>query len=298
MSELTPFLGRTWLSDIQMNAGADFINLHHTCPSDTRVLNTHFVGSLALHRLRSPTWCPSRPRTIDAMVASGQLTTVYVPVHEGSHWTLLRVNIEAETYKYADTMAPRAVLAPGACIEPLSWWLSSVLGRPVALQPVARRFAVDCQRDSHSCGVAVLTNIAHLVLGDLLNQSTAPPVQSVDKDSVFDLDLDDLVHPDFGCSDGDSLDTTPEPPSSSSDAELFPSSPLAATLLDDSDRGTYTTESSDLETESTDSPRPHLPALPTRLVQTRLPFRRISPDAYAAQERARSASFREECRAE
>ncbi|KAG9125184.1 hypothetical protein FRC07_008640 [Ceratobasidium sp. 392] len=301
-SELTPFLGRTWLSDIQMNAGADFINLHHACPSDTRVLNTHFVGSLALHRLRSLTWSPSRPRTIDAMVSSGQLTTVYVPVHEGSHWTLLRVNIEVGTYEYADTMAPRAVLAPNSCIEALSWWLSSVLGRSMTLQPVARRFAVDHQRDSHSCGVAVLTNIAHLVLGELLNQSTVQPVQPADKDSVFDLDLDDLVHPDFGCSDNTSQGTTPEPHTSSSDTMSLPSSPLAAALpdyeSDESDHGTYSTESSDLEMKPADSSKPHLPAPPSRLVQTRLPFRRISPAAYATQERARLANFREECRAE
>ncbi|KAG8683729.1 hypothetical protein FRC09_015891, partial [Ceratobasidium sp. 395] len=130
------------------------------------------------------------------------------------------------------------------------------------------------------------------------------PAQSADKDMVFDLDLDDLVHPDFGRSNSTtSPGTTPEPPSSSSDsAVLLPSSPFAATLPenkpDENDHETYMTERLDFVMEPIDSPQPRLPALPSRLVQTGLPYRCISPSAYATQERAQSANFQEEGRVE
>lgn len=164
-SRLPAFLGRSWLSDEEINAGTKFINTHPSCPPGARVLDSHFMESLALYRQRSATRSPSHPRQVDTMIAKGHLTHLYVIVHEEVHWTFMRVDIPARLFEYSDSMYPSHLHAPPECVELLNWWLSSVLSTTIALNPAPLRFLADRQTDTHSCGIAVLTNVAHIALG-------------------------------------------------------------------------------------------------------------------------------------
>lgn len=48
-AELTSILSNSWLTDEHMNAGGDWINAQLGESSRMRVLNTHFLGSLAVN---------------------------------------------------------------------------------------------------------------------------------------------------------------------------------------------------------------------------------------------------------
>lgn len=333
-SNLPTFLGNSWLSDDQMNAGAEFINSHPDCATGTRVLNTHFLGSLALHHQRSAIWNPSRPRLLDLMIVDGRITVVLIPVYEGRHWTLLRVNISHQTYEYTDTMSLGTLHAPASCIESLNWWLSSILPSPATLSPVLRRFSADHQADSHSCGVAVLTNAAHLALGDQFHswtQQLAPLFrmdwflqlagemlqvrqlqlleylllmvktqlnEETERAPVFDVDPEDFSDPAFNASlDDSSLFSPLSPISSSTPTNPSPNAqPDSDSESDLTSYGTHAIEGDEL-----------LPANPCdqpsftsrrQLFQTQLPFKPISRVEWEAQEHARFVQVQEQCQIE
>lgn len=163
-SYLTCFLGNNWLSDDHINAGADLINWHPDHLPHIHVLSTFFVESLQARFKRQPTWIPRHPQALETHIASGSVTELFIPLHSPSHWSVIHINITNKTYSHCDTLALDEFLLPETQIQPLSRWLSYILGANIILAPVRHTFRVGAQSDSDSCGVAVLTTIASCVL--------------------------------------------------------------------------------------------------------------------------------------
>lgn len=164
--DMASFLGHDWLNDEQMNAGGEWINRQLGAQSPIRVLNTHFLGSLANNRRRSPTWAPSRPRQLDQLIQNGTVSFLIVPVPRPNHWTYLHVHLGDGSCVYVDTLHPDDILAPSEILDVLDWWLETVCPDLGELSEELRTFDVDQQLDSHSCGPATLSTIAHVALGE------------------------------------------------------------------------------------------------------------------------------------
>ncbi|QRV77889.1 Ulp1 protease family, carboxy-terminal catalytic domain protein [Ceratobasidium sp. AG-Ba] len=320
-SRLPNFLGQNWLSDEEMNAGAHGINNHPDMPNSARMLNTHFIGNLALHRQRSAVWNPSHPRPVDTMIADGRLDNLYMIVHQHNHWTFMRINVPAGQYQYTDSMDLHNLYAPAECVNLLNWWMSSVLSRPISLTPLPRSFNADLQLDSHSCGFAVLQNIAHMALGSKFRpwlQSSASLIRMklflwvasgyMHQDDghgqttpLLDFDPDESIYTESGVTS--SIQSPPLSPDHTSlpDSLLSPfgisSSPaVSPTQSDISNYGTHATEISECNSEpSEDTPRTQSGP---RLVQTQLPFKKISRMEYDAQEHERFAKLKDQCQIE
>jgi hypothetical protein len=171
-SDLPDLLCDTWLSDDHINAGSEFITLHPSCLPSIRVLNSFFIEHLRRNFERSSTWSPRCSTKLDNQVASRTVTDLLIPVHCPSHWTFLYVNIAARCYSYADTLQVETYHAPWSTIDLINRWLSGVLSSNILLLPSPRPFALGKQCDSHSCGVAVLSSIAHYALGGVFQPWT------------------------------------------------------------------------------------------------------------------------------
>ncbi|KAG8957954.1 hypothetical protein FRC05_009481, partial [Tulasnella sp. 425] len=164
---MATILGDNWLTDEHMNAGGDWINAQLGEQSRMRVLNTHFLGSLALNRSQNVVWNPSRPRKLDQLVTAGEINLLIIPIYLHHHWAYLHVNIENRSCIYIDSIHPNQILTPEGILELLDWWLEAVKPLPfeTGLAEEERDFEVDRQEDGHSCGVAVLSTMAQVALG-------------------------------------------------------------------------------------------------------------------------------------
>lgn len=167
-SDLPTFLGTTWLSDQHMNAAGDWINHQLGPDSAIRVLNTHFLGVLSANRLQNPTWTPSCPRKLDELVRSGKVVLLLIPVYRPGHWTFLQVHITERSCIYVDSQDPENILAPLEVLEVIDWYLETTdpLELPNPLSEEDCDFPVSHQTDGHSCGIAVLSAMAHVALGE------------------------------------------------------------------------------------------------------------------------------------
>lgn len=164
-SDLASFLGSEWLSDEHINAGGEWINRQLGSDSPIRVLNTHFLGSLASNRRSFRTWTPSRPRELDQLIQDLRIIIAIFPVYTRNHWTSLYVNLGDGSCVYVDTLHPDNPIVPDEVIGLVDWWLATVLPGLGGLSEEPRSFEVDQQHDSHSCGPATLTTMAHVALG-------------------------------------------------------------------------------------------------------------------------------------
>ncbi|QRV96744.1 Ulp1 protease family, carboxy-terminal catalytic domain protein [Ceratobasidium sp. AG-Ba] len=154
----------TWLSDDHINAGCDFVNSHPDCPSHIRILHSFFLPCL---RLRFERASDSRQRTLplDGLISDGIVRELLVPIHRPSHWALLYVDLVTWQYTYIDSLNPDTRAVPGSVIDPINTWISGLFNRDLVLRPGIRPFPLGEQQDSHSCGIAVLSSIAHYALG-------------------------------------------------------------------------------------------------------------------------------------
>jgi hypothetical protein len=184
-SYITDLLGETWLSDDHINAGGELINHHTARASHIRVLNSFFVPTLRLNLERRSTWSPRQPILLDSIIADGSVTELLIPLHRPSHWALLYVDILGRHYSYCDTLCPDEVSLPWSVISLLNRWLSVILGDTISLTPTSHPFPFGAQSDSHSCGVAVLTSMAHYALG----KQTLPWSQSLAREHRMDWAL-------------------------------------------------------------------------------------------------------------
>jgi Ulp1 family protease len=164
-ADLTTLLGQDWITDAQINASGEYINSHAGRSPSIQVRHSYFLGSLAFHFNPSLPWVPRSPRPLDKLISDGKITELIIPVHCRNHWTLLYINIPVQAYVYTDTLNIQFTHAPHSCIRLIDWWLSSVLHRSCVLTNLPRPFSVGAQSDGSSCGVAVMTTMAHVALG-------------------------------------------------------------------------------------------------------------------------------------
>lgn len=167
-TDLATFLSNDWLTDDHINAAGDWINAQLGDQSRTRVLSTHFLGLLSLNHQRHATWHPNRPYRIDELVTSGDVNFLLIPVHLPNHWTYLHVNIANRSCVYADSLDPDEIFVPDGVLGLLDWWLATVKPLPfeTGLSEEERDFEVEGQTDSYSCGVFVISTMAHVALHD------------------------------------------------------------------------------------------------------------------------------------
>ena len=66
---------------------------------------------------------------------------------------------------YVDSMDPENFFPPIEVVEVLDWWLDSMFGQQGGLVENFRDFPAGQQTGSHSCGVAVITTMAHVSMG-------------------------------------------------------------------------------------------------------------------------------------
>ncbi|QRV96790.1 Ulp1 protease family, carboxy-terminal catalytic domain protein [Ceratobasidium sp. AG-Ba] len=154
-----------WLSDDHINACVDLINHHPERALGTHALNTHFMDYMRRRFERSVAYPASRLTKLDQLVINSTVTKIFIPLHLPSHWVLLCVDITSCCYSFTDTLDLAEVSAPAGTISLLNRWLSTLLGEPVFLAPIARTFGVGPQFDSSSCAVAVMSSMAHCALG-------------------------------------------------------------------------------------------------------------------------------------
>jgi hypothetical protein len=165
-SRLPGLITDSWLSDDHINAGCDFINRHPDCPLNLRVLHSFFLGSLQCRLQRRRSTLPAnRTLALESLIADGTVNELLIPVHRPSHWASLYVDLVTQRYVYIDSLSPESNAVPWSCINPVNEWLSMVLNRDIVLAPDPRPLVLGAQSDPHSCGVAVLSSMAHYALG-------------------------------------------------------------------------------------------------------------------------------------
>ncbi|KAG9118714.1 hypothetical protein FRC07_006642 [Ceratobasidium sp. 392] len=332
-SDLSLLLSSAWLTDAQINAAGDYINSHLGRTPHLRVLHSHFLGSLALYFNPSRPWSPRRPRLIDRLLADGQITQLLIPVYQHRHWSFIFGDLTLNTYVHTDTLHLESTRAPDSCIQLLNWWLSSVLNRPVVLTNVPRMFDVTPQTDGHSCGVAVMTSMAHIALSSRFTswsqESTTgermdwflrlseglilSPI--LDEYPVFDVDFDDLIQPGFSaivpftCFDSKDgfvnvsldFDTASSIPTPSSPSLIDIDSSSDIEFLDNDSPSRMPSPCALAFDMDLDAPDPFGTPSPQRasshcssLTQSILPFKSISREEWIIQERTRWEETREQ----
>ncbi|KAL5638051.1 hypothetical protein ACGC1H_002346 [Rhizoctonia solani] len=164
---LPRFLSNSWLSDEHVNAGGRYINAHPECPPTLRTLDSLFLQHLESRfpDHRAPIR-RHRPHPIDKLIASQAVHELLLPVYRQlePHWTLIYINVSAQTYSYADTLCLENISGPSSITRVMNAWLTAVCGVQVSLMVSPRPFPLAEQFDSHSCGVAVLSTMAHYAL--------------------------------------------------------------------------------------------------------------------------------------
>lgn len=164
--DLAVFLSDQWINDDMINAGSDFIMRQLGQASRVRLVNVIFVEALRNLRTVNNTYAPRRACNLDRLIQEGRLDTLYIPVHvNGNHWTLLVMDLERREYAYADSMNTSAVV-PHDVLKSLTWWLDGVqTGQNLPRFTIsALNIKMPRQLDSFSCGIAVLSTIAWILL--------------------------------------------------------------------------------------------------------------------------------------
>ncbi|KAK7691172.1 hypothetical protein QCA50_006275 [Cerrena zonata] len=163
---LATFLSNDWLDDDMMNAGANFINRHLDFNRHAHITNCLWMDVLRSQRLQDSTYRFREKSSLDNAIRSGLLSVVDIPVNPGNHWTCLRLDIPSRTVAYMDNLNPSAT-PPPEMFRLLMWYLDSVLPSqaPHSFSTTSLSFPVPLQRDGYSCGVAILSTLAHAHLG-------------------------------------------------------------------------------------------------------------------------------------
>ncbi|KAF8706731.1 Ulp1 protease family, C-terminal catalytic domain, partial [Rhizoctonia solani] len=162
---LTRFRNNKKLSDEHINTGGQYINSHPNRLQTLHVLDSHFLRYLEsqLPNLSIST-THGRSHSVGLLIARKAVNELFIPVDRSSHWTLIHANIQSQTYSNADTLCPENLSGSESTIQLINHWLSIVCGKQIVLKPVARPFPLSKQTDSTSCGVAVLSTMAHYAL--------------------------------------------------------------------------------------------------------------------------------------
>lgn len=167
VDHLSRLLSHQWLNDEIINAGLEHILRDLQKETGVILLNSLFVNSLRNKHGMDPnaSYKTRRLASVDNSIRQGDIEEIYIPLHvNSSHWTLLNINLAHHTYWYGDSLSVDAS-PPGETIDLLSWWLKALLpnweGSLCSIPPPS---TMPQQTDSHSCGVVVLSTLAHYLL--------------------------------------------------------------------------------------------------------------------------------------
>ncbi|KAJ6554369.1 hypothetical protein B0H19DRAFT_1071772 [Mycena capillaripes] len=153
--DLASFLSSDWLNDDMINAGVDYILRRMEPWSRIRILNCLFIQSLANAHAAGGCYHPPKYSPIEKAIWAGTVDTIYFPLHvAGNHWTLLKIDLVSRTIAFADSLGGSPPLEELALVR---WWLKSLLPDSPSFSLVAPNFLCPRQRDSHSCGIIVLS---------------------------------------------------------------------------------------------------------------------------------------------
>ncbi|KAJ6594796.1 hypothetical protein B0H19DRAFT_1284500 [Mycena capillaripes] len=164
--DLALFLGSDWLNDEMINAGVDYILRRVEPGHRVRILNCLFIQSLANAKTHSPSYTPLKLSAIEQAIQSGSALVIYLPLHvNGNHWTLLKVDLCSHTIFVADSLRGSP---PTAELDLIRWWVASLLPSAPSLKLVRPNIPCPLQKDSHSCGIIVLSMLATVLLDEEL----------------------------------------------------------------------------------------------------------------------------------
>lgn len=157
-------LDHAWLDDDVVNAGGEWIMAQLGDHSTVQVVNCLLPGHLANMRSRFSSYVPSKPRHLDTRIRSGELHTLFIPLHvHGNHWTLCTIDIQKRTFMYVDSRDSTACM-PVRDLAALRWWLDSILPGS-SFKVVPADFRAPRQTDDISCAVVVMSIMANILLG-------------------------------------------------------------------------------------------------------------------------------------
>jgi hypothetical protein len=165
MGDLSRFLSTKWLNDEMINAGLDYILRDLQKTARTILVNSLFVGSLrGMHKRNTYHSFPSNQ--LDAAVRNDEVDEIHIPTHVyNSHWTLLSIYLADRTYTYSDSLNTSAS-PPEETLLLLRWWLGELdpAFSGCNLTRVPAKYSFPQQADQYSCGVVVLSTLAHHLL--------------------------------------------------------------------------------------------------------------------------------------
>ncbi|KAJ7723096.1 hypothetical protein DFH07DRAFT_759651, partial [Mycena maculata] len=238
--DLALFLSSEWLNDDMINAGVDYILQRLGPGSRTRILNCLFIQSLR-NANTAGSYNLTTLSPVEKAIRAGLVDTVWFPLHiSGNHWTLLKINIASKTIAFADSLNGPL---PAEEIALVQWWLKCVLHTSAEFDIVEPDFPYPRQRDSHSCGVIVLSILAFVLLEfDLWTSERAVSerIQWFLRLSESFADMPDTVQPSsddggmFSSSPFQSRSTSPDL-SGPADEELSDAPPVRSLGLDEVD---------------------------------------------------------------
>ncbi|KAG8695976.1 hypothetical protein FRC09_008822 [Ceratobasidium sp. 395] len=302
-SHLPQLISDTWLSDDHINACCDFINTHPNRPNHIRAVHSFFLGSLRLRFERSDT-NRRRSTPLDNSIAEGTVCELLVPVHRPSHWALLYIDLATWEYAYIDSLRPDINSVPSSVISPVNAWASEIFNRDVALRPGIRPFALGQQLDSHSCGVAVMSSMAHYALGGsfepwLQNRAKAHRLRwTLTFASANGSPIPDTAHASHDLDPNDFDDEYFTSEIVFEDAytpSTHRQSSLSSTIDSSDSLDSLDHSLSDTHTSITPSPSPqNAPTAKRQLIQSKLPFKSVSVTEWRIQESRRFHERQEE----
>ncbi|KAJ7745879.1 hypothetical protein DFH07DRAFT_924502 [Mycena maculata] len=161
--DLASFLGTDWLNDEMINASVDYILRRLEPWSRIRIFNCLFIQSLGNARAASGRYNPLKFSPIERAIKAGLVDTIYFPLHvSGNHWTLLKIDLIANTLAFADSLGGSP---PNDELALIRWWLAALLPDSRYFSLVPPDFPSPRQQDGHSCGIIVLSILATILLG-------------------------------------------------------------------------------------------------------------------------------------
>jgi Ulp1 protease family, C-terminal catalytic domain len=164
------FLGTEWLDDEMILAGSRYI-VYHASQPELAILDPLHIS--CLQQLRKTCFRYEARTELDKQLLAAAVQVVYLPLHVfTNHWTLLRIDLTERSFSYADCLNGHPQ-PPSEEFELIMWWISSILPG-LTLTRKDFDFALPKQSDSSSCGVIVLSIMAHALLHyDLWSQDLA-----------------------------------------------------------------------------------------------------------------------------
>lgn len=170
---IVEMLGPTWLDDEVINSSTEYV-MQGACIGLAR--RTHVANCFFPEIIRSARAAaggqsaPTRPHAVDSAIRSGAYDCLMIPLHITNHWTRITVDLVNHTIQFMDPRDDESsqLCPPTRAIEDLQWWLKSVYPDVDfrVLESVPRPNA-ESQRDGHSCGIVVASEIASDLLGEL-----------------------------------------------------------------------------------------------------------------------------------